>query len=179
MKNVQDFFSDENKASQKGNPYFNPEKVGDYCRGYFLKQRKQVNQMKDAREDGRKVYNMIYTVIVPEGEEYAAVSGGESVTVKAGELLDIYGKMIIEDGDELLQIVSGFGNLQPGVMIGVQLTELRPPKKKGHHPTKIISGFIDAKDVNTDVVKQARMGAMVSPETGATMSEEETEEKPF
>lgn len=172
MSSVQDFFSDENKASQKGNPYFAANTIGDFCRGYFVKSRDQINQMKENKADDRKIYNRVYTLVVPQGEEYKAMSGGEEVAVKGGELIDVYGKMQIEEEGKLVQVISGFRNLTPGVMVGVKYVEDRPATQKGFRPTKIVSGFIDVRDVNMDAVKAHTFGGMVNPETGDAMKDE-------
>lgn len=172
MSSVSDFFSDENKASQKGNPYFAAINIGDFARGYFVKSRDQVNSMKENKKDDREIFNRVYTVVVPQGEEYKALSGGEEVTVKGGELLDIYGKMLIEENGKLVQIIGGFANITPGVMIGVKYESNRPATQKGYKPTKIVAGFINTRDVNMDAVKAHSMAGMVNPETGAGVTED-------
>lgn len=163
---MSDFFSDDNALAANGNPYFKPTEVGkDRVRGYLVRKSFRKNDMK-SKGQGTEFWQRVYTLLVKEGEEYKAWKpgkdddAGEFVTVKAGELIDVYGRMLARDPVEgkKCSIIQGIEEAPLGMMVGVLYFEDRDtgqPQK-----AKILKPFGDPRDVNKEAVTGAAWGDM-------------------
>ncbi len=137
IQSVDKFFSEANEASQQGHPYFKVETIGDFCRGYLVKKRTQKNDLKT---DG-EAYQRVYTIEVPEGESYKAFTKEGEITVKGGELMDIYGRATIDSDGKSVSIIIGIDNVPLGELVGFKYTEQRKPSKPGFNGAKIVTGY--------------------------------------
>ena len=175
-----DFFSAGNQANASGNPYFATNKIGDACRGFLVRIGKRKNDMKQPKpgEEATDYMQRVYTIVVPEGESYEATSKGERVTVKGGELIDIYGKVpVLQPDGTKLAVILGFDGVQIGQMIGVKYTGDKPAKQKGFHPTKVVDGFI-GREFSQEAVEKAGFGSMIPAKAVATPAAKK-EDAPF
>lgn len=179
MSIPQGFWDSKNEVSGSGNPAFSFKNVKDFVRGYLVKKSLRKNDLK-APVDGEDVYQRVYTLAVKDGEEYECSTKNGAMKRKGGELIDVYGKMLIEariDGKRV-QIIKGGEDVELGTMVGFMFTEEIPPTKKGNHPTKIVKCYADADDVNKDLVKSAAMSKMKDAE-GAKPEVSKDDEVPF
>lgn len=158
------FWSEKNQVVTAGNPSAIFNTIGDKVRGYLVKKSFRLNDMKE--DDGLgDVYQRVYTIRVKEGEVEKAKTKDGVVDVKAGGLIDVYGKMLSKYPMEgkRVQIILGADDVAYGTMLGFLFTGELPPKKKGFKPTKVVKAYADPDDVSQESVKEAGWGGMKAP----------------
>jgi len=149
----EDFFSEANEIVVARNPYWKLENVGDTVRGVLVR-RSTVENQNEGKEG---TFQRIYTICVidEDNEKFTAVKGGEKQKMKAGELIDVYGKMLIDDTDgRKVAITAGADTLDIGFMLGFKYTEQLEPKAKGRQGAKIQKAYADKTKKYMDVVEK-------------------------
>lgn len=152
-----EFFTDKYAGLAKGNPYFNLKTVGDKCRGFLVRKSEKADMNKEG------VMQRIYTLCVPEGEEYTAtVKAGEpDVTLKGGDLIDVYGRMPIDEDGRTVKITKDADTAPLGVLVGFKFTKEVPSQSNAKYMAKFMEAFVDLTSKRPDLVLKHN-GNMVS-----------------
>ena len=151
---TQDFFSEKNAAVTKRNPYFKLENIGDAVRGILVKRSVSENTQAGKEE----TYQRVYTLCVTKEDDgkWTAFAKGEPEKIKAGELIDVYGKMLIEKDGQKIAICNGVEpeEVELGYLTGFKYTEQLAPKQKGFSGVKVMRAFVDKNVQNLELVKE-------------------------
>lgn len=150
----QDFFSEANEIVVTRNPYFKLENVGDSVRGILVRKSMVENQ----NEGKEGTFQRIYTLCVLEEDDgkWSAWKGGEKQVMKKGELIDVYGKMLIDEEEtgKKVAITAGADDLQLGYLLGFKYTEQLAPTAKGRQGAKIQKAYADKSKRYMDIVEK-------------------------
>lgn len=150
----EELFSD--RFAPKSFPFFPFETVGDKVKG-FLVSRKTVQDKMRAKACRQ------YVIALADGEVY-----GET---KSACVL-VQGRMPIDDTENpgsKVYIVSGIDSAPIGSLVGVKFTEERESKAGFSNAAKILTGYVDPRNIRKDLVD--RYGDNQLPSMGSDAKE--------
>ena len=133
-----DEFSDMQEVKSN---YIKWGKVGDFVKGTLTTKRRVPDKLKEQDKPGAMQW--MYEIQIAAGRFHHIKEDKSveetSIELTAGNFIVVGGKPGIDDG---------MRNVKLGQIVGFRFTEVKPSKRKGFSPTKVIKVYAGAMDPN-------------------------------